>query len=132
MSDHQEKLFQLAKDVMLLSRNTLLVNLRFLDMALSQFELFPITESTLLTDGKIYAYLHQSIPDEKKLADIRGLFYGDNHEIWYMTAEEIEANFGLGAGDGGSDVGVNAAMAAVWQSISGRMPQAVKNARKPW
>ena len=47
-----EKLNKLARDVLILSRNTLLVNLRFLDAALSQFEFFPIEESSLLTDGK--------------------------------------------------------------------------------
>ena len=52
MTEKQEKLNKLAKDVLILSRNTLLVNLRFLDAALSQFELFPIEESSLLTDGK--------------------------------------------------------------------------------
>lgn len=217
-SEKTEKLNKLAKDVLILSRNTLLVNLRFLDAALSQFELFPIEESTLLTDGKrilynpkhilenykavkeipvrdylhmvmhcvfkhmymdpslnrpywdlacdiavenvitelnlkavttarerqqvqyisaikkelkhvtaekIYSYLRQTIPNPKKFAEIRGLFYADNHEIWYMTAAEIEARFGLDSGDGSGDsdskVGVSAAMAQVWQTISERM-----------
>ena len=52
----RKKLENLAKEVMLLSRNTLLVNLRFLDAALSQFELIPIEESTVLTDGKHIFY----------------------------------------------------------------------------
>ena len=51
-----EKIDQLAKDVLILSRNTLLVNLRFMDMALSQFDLFPIETDTLLTDGKHILY----------------------------------------------------------------------------
>ncbi len=218
MSEKAEKLNKLAKDVLILSRNTLLVNLRFLDAALSQFEFFPIEESTLLTDGKhilynpryilenyktakeipvrdylhmvmhcvfrhmymgpnlnrpywdlacdiavenmitelnlkavttarerqqaqyiaaikkelkhvtaekIYAYLRQSVPDPKKIAEIRGLFYADNHEIWYMTVAEIEVRFGLAteAGDGtGEGKGeARRAMAAVWQTISERM-----------
>ena len=225
MTDRQEKLNKLARDVLILSRNTLLVNLRFLDAALSQFELIPIEESTLLTDGKhilynpkhilenyktakeipvrdylhmvmhcvfkhmymdpslnrpywdlacdiavenvitelnlkavttarewqqvqyitaikkelkhvtaekIYSYLRQAVPDPKKIADIRGLFYADNHEIWYMTSAEIEARFGLdsgngsgdgngGGGNGDSKVGVSTAMSAVWQAISERM-----------
>ena len=233
MSEKTEKFNKLAKDVLILSRNTLLVNLRFLDAALSQFEFFPIEESTLLTDGKhilynprhilenyktakeipvrdylhmvmhcvfrhmymdpsleraywdlacdiavenmiselnlkavstprerqqaqyiaaikkelkhvtaekIYAYLRQSHPDPKKIAEIRGLFYGDNHEIWYMTLVEIEVRFGLpiasqgssgdGRGDGSGegneteDSGEGssrAAMAQVWQTISERM-----------
>ena len=216
MSEKQEKLNKLARDVLILSRNTLLVNLRFLDAALSQFELFPIEESTLLTDGKhilynpkhvlenyktakeipvrdylhmvmhcvfkhmymdpilnrpywdlacdiavenvitelglkavttarerhqaqyisaikkelkhvtaekIYSYLRQSVPDPKKVAEIRGLFYADNHEIWYMTATEIEARFGLSAdsGQGDGEESSRAAMAQAWQSIAERM-----------
>ena len=222
LPEKTEKMNKLARDVLILSRNTLLVNLRFLDAALSQFELIPIEESTLLTDGKhilynpkhilenyktakeipvrdylhmvmhcvfkhmymdpslnrpywdlacdiavenvitelnlkavttarerqqvqyitaikkelkhvtaekIYSYLRQAIPDPKKIAEIRGLFYADNHEIWYMTAAEIEARFGFGSGNGSGDgnddadsnAGVSAAMSAVWQAISERM-----------
>ena len=219
MSEKAEKLNKLAKDVLILSRNTLLVNLRFLDAALSQFEFFPIEESTLLTDGKhilynprhilenyktakeipvrdylhmvmhcvfrhmymdpslnrpywdlacdiaveniitelnlkavttprerqqaqyiaaikkelkhvtaekIYSYLRQSVPDPKKIAEIRGLFYADNHEIWYMTVTEIEIRFGLaafatGSNEGAKGDGSRSAMAQVWQTISERM-----------
>jgi len=53
----QEKLEKIAKEVMLLSRNTLLVNMRFLDAAINQFILFPTDyDSTLLTDGKHLIY----------------------------------------------------------------------------
>lgn len=219
MTEKQEKLNKLARDVLILSRNTLLVNLRFLDAALSQFEMFPIAESTLLTDGKhilynpgyilknykcakeipvrnylhivmhcvfrhmymdpslnrpywdlacdiavenvitklglkavstamerqqtqyiaavkhdlkhvtaekIYSYLRQTVPDPKRAAEIRGLFYADNHEIWYMTGQEIEARFGLSSGPGEGENGTGAgesraAMAAVWTGISERM-----------
>ena len=219
MTEKQEKLNKLARDVLILSRNTLLVNLRFLDAALSQFVLIPIEESTLLTDGKhilynprhilenykaakeipvrdylhivmhcvfkhmymdptlnrpywdlacdiavenvitelnlkavttarerqqaqyiaaikkelkhvtaekIYSYLRQAVPDTRKIAEIRGLFYADNHSIWYMTAEEIEVRFGLssdsGQGEGETgESGLSAGMAAVWQTISERM-----------
>ena len=221
-----EKLNKLAKDVLILSRNTLLVNLRFLDAALSQFELLPIETDTLLTDGKhilyntkhvlqcyktakeipvrdylhmvmhcvfrhmymdptlnrtywdlacdiavehvitelglkavttarerqqaqyiaavkhdlkhvtaekIYSYLRQTVPNPAEVAEIRGLFYADNHEIWYMTVEEIEVRFGLAAeqgegqgnGDGQEDntsAGTaRTAMAATWQTIAQRM-----------
>lgn len=47
-----DKLLTLSRDVLLLSRNTLLVNLRFLDMALSQFELVPSSDVNFATDGK--------------------------------------------------------------------------------
>ena len=213
-----EQLKQLAADVLNLSRNTLLVNLRFLDGALSQFELFPIETDTLLTDGthilynpryvlqcyksareipvrdylhmvmhcvfrhlymapslnrtywdlacdiavehvitelglkavttarekhqaqyisavkkdlthvtaeKIYAYLRKTLPDPAKIAEIRGLFYADNHAIWYMTDEEIAQQFGLssggspGAGENrGRTAGVRASRAVIWQGIS--------------
>ncbi|MBQ2898765.1 MAG: metallopeptidase [Oscillospiraceae bacterium] len=50
------KLNNLALEVLRLSRNTLLVNLRFLDSALSRFEYIPTDESTLLTDGEHLLY----------------------------------------------------------------------------
>lgn len=213
MPSRLEKEENLAKEILLLSRNTLLVNLRFLDMALSQFELLPIHDSTLLTDGrhilfnpshvlesyklaketsvrdylhmvmhcvfrhmymdpslnrpywdlacdiavenviddlgltitaapraqkqqtyidaikkelkyvtaeKIYGYLRQSVPNPAKIAEIRGLFYADNHEIWYMTKSEIEARFGLSLLEepGGRQ---QASQTATWERISQRM-----------
>lgn len=218
MTEKQEKLNQLAREVLILSRNTLLVNLRFLDAALSQFTLVPIeADSTLLTDGarifyrpdyvletykaakeipvrnylhmvmhcvfrhmymdptlnrpywdlacdiavehvitelnlkavttprerqqaqyiaaikqelkhvtaeKIYAYLRQTVADPMKMAEIRELFYADDHEIWYMTSDEISDQFGPAnaeGGDGGAPAETRVAMAAVWQDISARM-----------
>ena len=221
MTEKQEKLNQLAKDVLHLSRNTLLVNLRFLDMALSQFTYHEIEDNTLLTDGKyllydpkhilrcyksakeipvrdylhmvmhcvfrhmfmdptlnrvywdlacdiavenmitelnlksvtavrerqqvpyidaikkelgmvtaekIYSYLRTTYPDPNKIAQIRGVFYADNHEIWYMTGEEKAVAYGLPrSGDGnGQDEqsgqgSTSAAVAAAWQAISERM-----------
>lgn len=56
MTEKQKKLDVLARDVLTLSRNTLLVNLRFLDAALSQFSWLPIENDTLLTDGKHILY----------------------------------------------------------------------------
>ena len=47
---------KLARDVLILSRNTLLVNLRFLDAALSQFRMQPIDDSSMLTDGRYLLY----------------------------------------------------------------------------
>ena len=220
MTEKQEKRNQLARDVLTLSRNTLLVHLRFLDMALSRFTYHEISENTLLTDGayllynpmhilqsyklakeipvrdylhvvmhcvfqhmfmdptlnraywdlacdiavenviaelklkavttareqqqaqyiaaikkelkhvtaeKIYSYLRQTMPDPNTIAQIRGLFYADNHEIWYMTGEEKAAAFGLpqsGQGDGEEkegESGKGAAMAVAWQAIAERM-----------
>ena len=219
MTEKQEKLNQLAKDVLHLSRNTLLVNLRFLDMALSQFTYREIEDNTLLTDGKyllydpkhilrcyksakeipvrdylhmvmhcvfrhmfmdptlnrvywdlacdnavenmitelnlksviaarerqqvpyidaikkelgmvtaekIYSYLRTAYPDPNKIAQIRGLFYADNHEIWYMTGDEKAAAYGLlQSGDSDSKQSgqgsASVAVAAAWQAISERM-----------
>ena len=45
-----------ARDVLLLSRNTLLVNLRFLDMALSRLSPVSNDKVTLATDGTYLAY----------------------------------------------------------------------------
>lgn len=208
VSEKDKKLNSLAKDVLLLSRNTLIVNLRFLDVALSQFELYPIDTSTLLTDGRnifynprhvlniycavreipvrdylhivmhcvfrhmymaptlnrlywdlacdiavenvitelnlkavtvdrerqqekyiaeikkevkhvtaenIYSYLYQTMPDPKKMAEIRRCFCADNHEIWYMTSEEFCQN------NSSASAGVSAEMSAVWQKISEQM-----------
>ena len=51
-----EKVIAIAEEVLNLSRNTLLVNLRFLDAALSQFVREPINESTMMTDGRRWLY----------------------------------------------------------------------------
>ena len=56
MKKFDDKYQKLANDILILSRNTLLVNLRFLDMALSQFEYVPIEKLTMLTDGKHLFY----------------------------------------------------------------------------
>ena len=56
IGEQQEKLNKLARDVLILSRNTLLVNLRFLDAALSQFEFVPWPEGTFSTSGKYLFY----------------------------------------------------------------------------
>ena len=230
MDNQAEQMNKLARDILILSRNTLLVNLRFLDMALSQFAYHEIEDNTLLTDGryllydpkyilrcyksgkeipvrdylhivlhcvfrhmfmdptlnrvywdlacdiavenvitelnlksvtaarerqqapyidaikkeldmvtaeKIYSYLRTAYPDPNKIAQIRGLFYADNHEIWYMTGDQKTAAYGLpqsgdGQGNdqdngGGNQNGENGtscsgkALAAVWQAISERM-----------
>lgn len=47
---------KLAEEVLILSRNTLLVNLRFLDAALSQFKMESIEESSMMTDGHFLLY----------------------------------------------------------------------------
>ena len=57
MNEQQiEKRNKLAADVLRLSRNTLLVNLRFLDMALSRLQPVATELTTLCTDGQYLAY----------------------------------------------------------------------------
>lgn len=217
MEEKQNKLSKIALEVLNLSRNTLLVNLRFLDMALSRLVCHEVEDDTLLTDGeyllydpkhilqnyklareipvrdylhvvmhcvfrhmymeptinrlywdlacdiavenmitelqlksvaaarqrqqamyiaairqelgavtaeKIYAYLRDSFPDPDKIAQIRGCFYADNHEIWYMTEEEKAKKYGLPQkGDKAEEEAGKGRMliAAAWQAISERM-----------
>ena len=210
---------KLAEEVLMYSRNTLLVNLRFLDMALSQFEMLPCEDYSLMTDGKyilynakkvlsdfkqkkeisVHAYLHMVMHcvyrhmfmspsldrplwdlacdiaienviselalkscdsgmqkhqekyisdfknkangltaekiyhylksmgfDKKEVAEIRGYFYTDNHEIWHMTDEEKFAAYGIGSnkyreGNSKTETSAKAKLASEWQKISERM-----------
>lgn len=56
MQDNREKRSKLAKDVLRLCRNQILVNLRFMDAALSRLTEAEIEGVTLATDGKYLAY----------------------------------------------------------------------------
>ena len=56
MNKQHERLSRLARDVLKLDRNTLLVNLRFMDMALSQFEFIENGMTELATDGHYFVY----------------------------------------------------------------------------
>lgn len=54
----QEKIEKIAREIIDTSRNKLLVNLRFLDMALSRFEITPKPDFTscTATDGRVFLY----------------------------------------------------------------------------
>lgn len=52
--DRWEKKNELARDTLKLARNTLLVNLRFLDMALSRFDFVPVDGSIAVDGTHIY------------------------------------------------------------------------------
>lgn len=56
MTEKQKNAEQIAGEILRLSRNMLLVNLRFLDAALNQLEPRPVTVSSVLTDGKRLYY----------------------------------------------------------------------------
>lgn len=60
-----EKLDKLARDVLILSRNTLLVNLRFLDSALSMFSYVPY-DGTIATEGKHILYNTKKVLERYK------------------------------------------------------------------
>ena len=66
MPKNLSKIERLAEEVLILSRNTLLVNLRFLDVALSQFTLHSIDFSTIMTDGQFILYNPQHVLTEFK------------------------------------------------------------------
>ena len=59
-SDHTMNAEELALDILKLSRNTLLIHLRFLEPALCQLSFTPDPETTLQTDGILlyYSFLH--------------------------------------------------------------------------
>lgn len=69
MNDQLKKTDELARNILTMSRNTLLVNLRFLDMALSMFHFTPY-QGTIGTNGKNLYYnpIHvlKSFKDERE------------------------------------------------------------------
>lgn len=225
MNQLNEKVNSVAREILVLSRNTLLVNLRFLDMALSRLELKPIQSSTILTNGvyilynplyvletyknakeipvrnylhmvmhcvfrhmyvepsidrafwdvacdiavenviidlglkattsmreaqqeayissirdeithitaeKIYAHLKQAELAPHQMEEIKGLFGADDHEIWYMTDEDIQTSFGINSNGSNGNNGENSDNNAPtpqsrfeqmqdWKNISERM-----------
>ncbi len=56
--ERQKKTEKIAAEILQMSKNKLLVNLRFMDMALNQFRIFPKPEATPFTasDGNVYLY----------------------------------------------------------------------------
>lgn len=60
------------------------------------------TEIGNITAEKVYRYYLDKNLSSNEAAKLRGLFYADNHEIWYMTEEEKSAA-GLGGGEKESD-----------------------------
>ena len=52
----ENKIDNAARDVLMLSRNTLIVNLRFLDMAMSMLKWFPMNSGTYTIDGEQFGY----------------------------------------------------------------------------
>ena len=88
------------------------------------------TEAGGLTAEKLYRYFLDRKPSSAEAEELRGLFYADDHNVWYMTEEEKSAA-GMGSGQGqgqgqhagGEDSGEAAAPGteADWQSVSERV-----------
>lgn len=88
-----------------------------------------------LTAEKLYRYFLDQNRSGAELADLRGLFYADDHRPWYMTEEEkAAAGFGAPRASAGADAPADAqspgdsgvAVAVLgseadWQSVSERM-----------
>ena len=71
MDEQLEKRNKLAADVLRLSRNTLVVNLRFLDAALSRLEPMATEAVSLATDGRTLAYDPRHILRQYKARRLR-------------------------------------------------------------
>ena len=116
MERTQNKADALAEDVLTLARNTLLVNLRFLDAALSQFTPTLHPGTTLATDGQTLYYdtvhvlrtykAEHAVPARDQLhlllhCVFRHIFprQGINRELWDLAcdiaAEHAVTGFGL-------------------------------------
>ena len=83
--EKKERLSNLAKDVLKLDRNTLLVNLRFMDTALSQFRLREYKDLYMATDGEYLVYdplmILKVFRDEKE-ASVRDYLHVVMHAIY--------------------------------------------------
>lgn len=66
LTEKEKKQDGLAREILAFSRNTLLVNLRFLDSALSMLHWHRMGEGTLMTDGKALLYHPLHILEEFK------------------------------------------------------------------
>ena len=119
MDEQLSKRNKLALDVLRLSRNTLLVNLRFLDAALNQLEPLIVEGLTLATDGEALAYdpahVLRMYKDEREAVTraylhmvLHGVFRHMfvhtlvDHHVWDLScdiaAEYVIAGLGLKAG----------------------------------
>ena len=85
MSERQNRRSQLAAEVLRLDRNTLLVNLRFMDMALSRFIYAEYAGGTLATDGQYLVYDPSyilSVFKEEKEASVRDYLHVVFHCVY--------------------------------------------------
>ena len=96
-----------------------------------------------MTAEKLYRYFLDAGLSRAKMADLRGLFYADDHAPWYMSDGELRAmgvpHAGLGAGEGepddegredGSGSGAPQYGEARWEELSNRMQMEMENFAK--
>ena len=223
MDDRERKINELADSVLQLSRNTLLVNLRFMDAAISRLSLYPTEAISFGTEGvhiayrpvdvlrayrsereapvrnylhlvlhcvfrhmfihplvdqpawdlacdiavehtiaglrlrsaecarakqqsnalaeleekigmltaeRIYGYLSDKKIHPARLAELRGLFYADDHSLWYLSPEQQRKQLGLSGTDNsdededgsiGRDAVVLLELEGDWKGVSERM-----------
>ena len=75
-----------------------------------------------------------SVPGSGKTASVLGMyaylrasFLADEHDVWYMSSEEVAATFGLSNGESengsgeGTSFTVRAELSDDWQTVSERM-----------
>lgn len=83
----REKTEKIALEIIAMSRNKLLVNLRFLDMALSRFDISPKPEFTACTatDGRVYLYDPKHILTSYRVEEnlpVRGFLHAVFHCVF--------------------------------------------------
>lgn len=83
----QEKIEKIALEIINMSRNKLLVNLRFLDMALSRFDISPKPDFTTCTatDGRVYVYDPKHILTSYRVEEnlpVRGFLHSVFHCVF--------------------------------------------------
>ncbi|MBR2743646.1 MAG: metallopeptidase [Clostridia bacterium] len=131
---------QLARDVLSLSRNQLLVNLRFLDAALSRLEPVEIQELTYATDGRFIAYdpghilkcykTERTVPVRDYLHIVLHCIYRHmfvhtlvDHTAWDLACD-IAAEYSIaGLGLSCTAAAREARQTAVYNELSGKVGQ---------
>lgn len=85
---------------------------------------------THLTAEKIYRYYLDNQLSERKYRELQSIFYGDDHDYWYMSEEEKNA-LGLGSNqntdssndDEVDEYGTFASLQMRWKDLSERLQQ---------
>ena len=69
MIELEQRIDELSREVLKISRNSILVNLRFLDAALAKLKLMPIEsdEISIGTDGEYFVYFPKYVLQQYKL-----------------------------------------------------------------